>query len=134
MNNKNNKNNSNNQSLNQSHQNNKKNNSVVGSNSNTPSGWCLPTIVYVVLFVFSLVVNIIQSPYNNAYKNLAFRINLVSHHMLYGLIFTIILYLLCREGYVNIAWIVLLFPILLFILFYAIYILGYTFRAIERSV
>ena len=67
--------------------------------TNKNSGWCMPTIIYVVLFSITLVMNLFQDPYNNEHKNIAFKINLISHHLLYGLIFTIIIYIytsICR--------------------------------------
>ncbi len=115
---------------------NSKNQLVSGANvsgSNNPltddrSGWCMPTIIYIILFSISLVLNLFQDPYNNEHKNIAFKINLISHHLLYGLIFTIIIYLLCKQGYVNTAWVVLLLPLILFIVFFVIFMLGFGFR------
>jgi hypothetical protein len=101
--------------------------------TNENSGWCMPTIIYVVLFSITLVINLFQDPYNNENKNIAFKINLISHHLLYGLIFTIIIYLLCKQGYVNTAWIVLLLPMLLFIVFFVIFMLGFSFRLLGNN-
>lgn len=97
------------------------------------SGWCMPTIIYVILFSITLIINLFQDPYNNENKNIAFKINLISHHLLYGLIFTIIIYLLCKQGYNNTAWIVLLLPLVLFIVFFVIFMLGFSFRLLGSS-
>lgn len=101
--------------------------------TNENSGWCMPTIIYVILFSITLIINLFQDPYNNENKNIAFKINMISHHLLYGLIFTIIIYLLCKQGYKNTAWIVLLLPLILFIVFFIIFMLGFSFRLIGGS-
>lgn len=85
---------------------------------------CTPALVYFIISVLGLGISIIQNLGNSSHYTLgSFSCNVPStllvfiSKVIYILFWTWILNLICKDGYTNISWFLVLFPIIfLFIL------------------
>ena len=93
---------------------------------------CTPAFVYLTISIFTLIVIVIQNiiqngefcvgqlscPSSNMMKTIIFSIEVI-----YILFWTWLLTLICKSGYKNIAWAIVLFPFVLIFLLLCLFIL-----------
>ena len=77
---------------------------------------CLPSKIYLVLSIFSIILALLMSINNTLYCIIKFA---------FALFWTWVLDLICKSGYPTVAWVLVLLPIILFlgVIFYLTYIL-----------
>jgi hypothetical protein len=81
---------------------------------------CSPSFVYFTVSMFMFVIMIFQNMGDNTHYNLAHFSRTVPNttiifiaKLIYILFWTWVLNLICKDGYTNIAWVLVLFPIIL---------------------
>jgi len=79
------------------------------NNYENNSGFCTPLIIYVVLCILIATVSF-TSTKNTESTNTESTSTLTGSGILYNLVFSLILYLLCKNGYNTVAWVLLLLP------------------------
>jgi hypothetical protein len=85
-------------------------------NSIKCSGWCPPVVIYIVLAVSSTIISLFATSRYDDMNNQGVNKVLYSIIHLSGIsIWTWVLYWLCSNCYKTTAWVVLLFPLLLFV-------------------
>ena len=67
---------------------------------------CLPSKIYLVLSLFSIILALFLSIYNLTYCIIK---------LFFAILWTWILNLICKSGYTMVAWFILLLPIILFL-------------------
>lgn len=84
-------------------------------NSMKCPGWCPPAVIYAVLSVSTTIISLFVTSHYDDMKNHGLNKVLYAILHLVGVaIWTWVLYWLCSNCHETIAWIVLLFPLLLF--------------------
>ncbi len=84
-------------------------------NSTKCSGWCPPTIIYVVLAVTSTIISLfVTNHYDNLKNQGANKVLYAIIHLVGISFWTWVLYWLCSNCHGTAAWFVLLFPIIMF--------------------
>jgi hypothetical protein len=79
------------------------------------SGWCPPTVIYIVLAVTSTIISLfVTNHYDNLQNQGANKVLYAIIHLVGFSFWTWVLYWLCSNCHQTAAWVVLLFPILLF--------------------
>ncbi len=86
------------------------------------SGWCLPTVIYLILSIISVVSSLFIDI--GVFKE--FGIILFFGHLIITSLFIYLMYWLCSNCNEKWAWFILLFPIITF-LFIAIFAFGETY-------
>ena len=95
-------------------------------------GLCEPSYIYLILSCVSLVAMIIQNVINhkkNKYCVGIFECTVKSVipifllKIVYIIFWTFILDLLCKNGYTNLSWLIILFPYILFFILIGLFIL-----------
>jgi energy-coupling factor transporter transmembrane protein EcfT len=85
---------------------------------------CPPALVYILFTITQILIDIYKEKVNEPFQK-----------SITGVIVTALLIFLCKKGFINIAWIIVLVPFILmiFIIGLLIYVLGYDFSTGDLS-
>ena len=83
------------------------------NNYENNSGFCTPLIIYVVLSILTATASFTSTKKTSTENtNTESTSTFTGSGILYNLVFSLILYLLCKNGYNTVAWILLLLPLI----------------------
>jgi hypothetical protein len=91
------------------------------------SGWCVPTMLYFIVFIVSFGYTFYKAPKNIPKKEQPKQLNLLSQYIIYGLLFFIILYLLCMNQYKVMSMVLMVIPFIIFSVIYLTVVEKYDF-------
>ena len=80
------------------------------------NGWCPPTVIYLVLAVATTFVSLMTShKYDEVQTNGSNKVLYTLSHLVVVAFWTWVLYWLCSNCHYTAAWVVLLFPVIIFV-------------------
>ena len=96
------------------------------------SGWCPPTLIYVVLAIASTIISLfVTNHYDNLKNQGANKVLYAIIHLVVVSFWTWVLYWLCSNCHSNAAWFVLLFPNILFVIYIVIFLSYYYTKKVK---
>lgn len=81
-------------------------------------GWCLPVQIYLLFAVSGTILSYVLKTKYNELNGVFDNTQTFLSHVIMVAIWTSVLYLLCQHNYVNLAWFLLLLPLILLFIFF----------------
>ncbi len=92
------------------------------------SGWCIPTVIYMVLSIISILLQLFQDPPANLDRGeiIGYKVRVFLIQTIIASLWTLLMYWVCSNCHENWAWFILLFPFLLglLLLFFIVIVLA----------
>ena len=101
------------------------------------SGWCVPTVIYAILAIISILINLFQAPPENIDRDqyIKYKLRNLLVQVVVASLWTLLMYWLCSNCHEGWAWFLLLVPFLfgLLLMFLVVGVIDFVLYSYQKQ-